>query len=71
MKSIFKSKTFWVSVVWMVLNIANFFGYGFEYTDAEGIVNQDWQNLVNAAFGGIMIILRVLTNKGVYIISKE
>lgn len=70
MKSIFKSKTFWVSIVWVIFNLANYFGYGFEYTDAEGVVDQDWGNIVNAVFGGMMIVLRVLTNKGVYIVKQ-
>ena len=70
MKSIFKSKTFWVSIVWVIFNLANYFGYGFEYMDAEGVVNQDWGSVANAVFGGVMIVLRVLTNKGVYIVKQ-
>lgn len=70
MKSVFKSKTFWIAFIWTILSVANYFGYGFEYSDAEQIVGQNWQDLVNAIFGAVMIVLRVITNKGVYILKR-
>lgn len=71
MKSIFRSKTFWVALAWTLLSIANYFGYGFEYSDAEEIVGQNWQDLVNAIFGAVMIVLRGVTEKGVYIFKRN
>ena len=62
-KGLFQSKTFWVAFVWMLFSGANYFGYGFEYPDAEGVVNQDWSHLSNAIFGAVMIVLRVITQK--------
>lgn len=69
-KPFFKSKTFWAAFIFSVFNVANYFGFDFSQEDANQIVNQDWNNLLNAAFGVLVIVLRVVTNKPMHFIKN-
>ena len=58
-KKFYESKTFWFSVVYAIVSIAGLFGY------ADFTPSTDVAEIVQLSGAIIMLVLRLMTNKGI------